>query len=69
MVDHSTKFDSHRKNYMFMATSRICSFYAGTGVTVISATAVATKSNFQFIFATDPTFGFKMQFSSAAAKN
>ena len=52
-----------------MATSRIYSFYACTGVTVISATTVATKSNFQFTFATDPTLGLRMQFISAAAKD
>ena len=52
-----------------METSWICSFYAGIGVTVNSATTVATKSNFQIIFATDPTLGLRMQFISAAAKN
>ena len=54
---------------MFMETSQTCSFYAGIGVTVNSATTVATKSNFQIIFATDPTLGLRMQFISAAAKN
>ena len=53
---------------MLKETSWTCSFDAGIGVTINSATTVATKSNFQIIFATDPTLGLRMQFITAAAK-